>query len=46
VLNEASQLKNRATAEKFQQFAESPLASRAKELSSIMEQIGQVARAS
>jgi hypothetical protein len=46
VLNEASQLKNRSTAEKFQQFAETLLASRAKELSGIVEHAGQVARAS
>jgi hypothetical protein len=46
VLNEASQLKNRTTAEKFQQFAETLLASRARELSGIMEHAGQVARAS
>ena len=46
VLNEASQLKNRATAEKFQQFAETLLSSRAKELTGIMENVGQVARAS
>ena len=46
VLNEAAQLKNRATAEKFQQFAETLLASRARELSGIMELADQVARAS
>jgi hypothetical protein len=46
VLNEASQLKNRATAEKFQHFAETLLSSRAKELNGLMEQEGQVARAS
>ena len=46
VLNEASQLKNRATAEKFQQFAETLLSSRAKELGGLMEHEGQVARAS
>jgi len=46
VLNEASQLKNRATAEKFQQFAETLLSSRAKELNGLMEHEGQVARAS
>ena len=46
VLNEASQLKNRTTAEKFQQFAESLLAARAKELGGIIENAGQMARAS
>jgi len=46
VLNAASQLKNRATAEKFQQFAETLLSSRAKELGGLMEHEGQVARAS
>jgi hypothetical protein len=46
VLNEAAQLKNRATAEKFQQFAETILASRTKELGAIMEHAGQLARAS
>jgi hypothetical protein len=46
VLNEASQLKNKATAEKFQQFAETILASRAKEVAGVMEHTTQVARAS
>ena len=46
VMNEASQLKNRATAEKFQQFAETILASRAKELGGLMENATQIARAS
>lgn len=46
VLNEASRLTNRATAEKFQQFAESLLNARAKELNGILEHAGEVARAS
>ena len=46
VLNEAAQLKDRATAEKFRQFAETILASRAKELGGIMEHAGELTRAS
>jgi len=46
VLNEASQLKNKATAEKFQQFAEGLLNARAAELRGVMEQATEVARAS
>ncbi len=46
VLNEAAQLKNRATAEKFQHFAEGILAARTQELTGLMEHAAPVARAS
>lgn len=46
VVNEASQLKNKATAEKFQQFAEGLLNARAAELHAAVEQTTEVARAS
>jgi hypothetical protein len=46
VLNEASKLQNRATAERFEQFAASMLNSRSKELNEMMNRTQETALAS